>query len=402
MISNYFKNRICLEIGDFCVKLLKHPALYLSLSCCFASVCFAQPMKGEEDVPGHYPGKPPSEVSQAVKDHFETNSSKIDKTHPTFKALANLGESMKEKIASYATDLGFKRSSSGLEQTFKNENACLENRDLYCPIIFNIFDTNTLISSIASEPLFLENKQALSLEMRPFYSRINQSSSREDYNALGHQLGGILGIKTQKASYFFSGHLLYSYSELDLIKNNRTEGHNIILGITGGLSRKYVGIDLTFLSGINFSKMNRGSVLESSPKTLFCGLSPLLVLYPKFVPIDFFVGGEAFYVYQTSFDEKGKGGLDCTISYPKDTAFLFKVKMGPSHTLKKETETRLYQFVVSLAAVAQSHIIDTISFVPKILFESQGKEKRGGWLLQWEGKFSDHTKNYTVAYGLRF
>ena len=169
-----------------------------------------------------------------------------------------------------------------------------KDENLYRPMIFNTFQTNMMLASIAQEPLFLESKEELSVELRPLFAHQNWSTSMKNYALRGSQLGGILSIRKQRESYFLVTNLLYSNSSLRLQNKFEYQGNTIALAATGGLLRERIGSSLQLSLGGNFSKMHRDK-MESHTKMIFLGASPLVVFYTKPFPIDFhFPGPQTF------------------------------------------------------------------------------------------------------------
>lgn len=276
-----------------------------------------------------------------------------------------------------------------------------KDENLYRPMLFNTFQTSALLSDIAKEPLFLENKEEFSLEIRPFFTHQNWSTSMKNYGIRGGQVGGIITLRKQKYSHFLAGHVLYSNSSLRVQNKFENDGNTVILGATGGILRKRLGASLQLSAGGNFSKMDRDK-MKSHPKMVFFNASPLVVFYTEPFPLDFFIGGDIFYANRFAFDETGNEGFDHEISYNSSKNVLWKVKAGPSYTFRRRKETRLYQLLVSLAVNIQSAVPDHLSYTPKVLFENQGNNKRGGWLLGLGFDLSKHQKDYTIAGGIRF
>ena len=291
------------------------------------------------------------------------------------------------KRAIYESFMGFDSSAWKQTRYPRDEN-------LYRPMLFNTFETSALLADVAREPLFLENKEEFSVEMRPFFTHQNWSTSMKNYGIRGGQIGGIMTLRKQKHSHFLAGHVLYSNSSLRVQNEFENDGNTVILATTGGILRKRVGASLQLSAGGNFSKMNRDK-MKSHPKMVFFNASPLVVFYTEPFPLDFFIGGDLFYANRFAFDETGNEDFDHEISYDSSKNVLWKFKAGPSYTFRRRTE-------ISLAVNVQSAIPDHLSYSPKVLFESQGNNKRGGWLLGLGFDLSKHQKDYTIAGGIRF
>jgi len=299
-------------------------------------------------------------------------------------------------------------SERGVWGIFENSQnfLCTTDERIYGPSRLNAFETNAFLNTFASEPLFLENKEEFSVELRPFF-RIGKNpygNKTLPYNA--HQIGIILGLRKQFPARFVSAELLYGRSHLSLRDtSDEVDDHNVMLGVTGGLFKNHISGSLTFNVGGTFSDMNKSEdkKRKSHPKALLIGMSPLLVAYPPSVPIDFFLGGDLFYIHGFGFDETQKGDkYSCNLDYESSNHFLWRVKAGPSYTLKHSSDKRLYQFVFSLATNMQSALASRVSFYPNIFFESQGDKKRGGWLLKLGYERAKDKGTLDFSYGLRF
>ena len=360
-------------------------------------------------LPENYPGKPPAEISNLFREHFEENVPEIDEDHPNYIALQEVKEKMQEIFGT-----GENKNSP---DTFSANGSlpllgapkpflCTTDEPLYRPSRLNAFETNAFLNTFASEPLFLENKEEFSVELRPFFKGGKNPDGNKTLPYNGNQIGIILGLRKQFPLSFVSAELLYGRSFLS-IKNTSDEfdDHNVLLGITGGLFRTHVAGSLTFSVGGTFSDMNKreDEKRKSHPKAVVVGSSPLLVFYPPNFPIDFFLGGDLFYVHCFGFEETQKGDkYSCNLDYESSDHFFWRVKAGPSYTFKRSSTKRLYQLVFSFATNVQSAFANRFSFYPSLLFESQGHEKRGGWLLKLGYEFSTDRGAVDLAYGLRF
>lgn len=328
--------------------------------------------------------------------------------HPNSIALQEVKEKMEEIFGGEKWD--------GSPETFSENDSwplfgtskilCTTNEPLYGPSRLNAFETNAFLNTFASEPLFLENKEEFSVEVRPFFriGKNPQGNQTLPYNA--HQIGVILGLRKQFPKRFVSAELLYGRSHLSLRDtSDEFDDHNVMLGLTGGFFKNHISGSLTFSVGGTFSEMNKCEEKRrnSQPKALLIGMSPLLVVYPPSVPIDFFLGGDLFYVHGFGFEETQKGyKYSCNLDYESSNDFLWRVKAGPSYTLKRSSAKRLYQLVFSLATNVQGASGSPVFLYPNILFESQGYKKRGGWLLKLGYERSKDKGALDLAYGLRF
>ena len=341
--------------------------------------------------PEEYQEELPKEISDTIRTSFGENEFGVDeeKIDPTLRdVMENMHRAIYNSLLNF-DDCDLKRLR------------CPKDENLYRPMIFNTFQTNMMLASVAQEPLFLDNKEELSLELRPLFAHQNWSTSMKNYALRGSQLGGILSIRKQRDSYFLATNLLYSNSSLRVQNKFEYEGNTIALAATGGLLRERMGSSLQLSLGGNFSKMDRDK-MESRTKMIFLGASPLVVFYTKPFPIDFFVGGDVFYAHRFAFDEEGKGDCGYKNAYEPLEKVLWRLKAGPAYTFKRKTEKRLYQLLFSLAVNIQSAIPDYISYSPKVLFESQRNNKRGGWLLELGLDLSKHQKDYFLTGGIKF
>lgn len=341
--------------------------------------------------PEDYKKEPVNEISDTIRTSFGENEFGVDgeKIDPTLRdVMENMHRAIYNSLVNF-DDPDLKRLR------------CPKDENLYRPMIFNTFQTNMMLASVAQEPLFLDNKEELSVELRPLFAHQNWSTSMKNYALRGSQLGGILSIRKQRDSYFLATNLLYSNSSLRVQNKFEYEGNTVNLAATGGLLRERMGSSLQLSLGGNFSKMDRDK-MESRTKMIFLGASPLIVFYTKPFPIDFFVGGDVFYAHRFAFDEEGKGNCDHKNTYEPLEKVLWRLKAGPAYTFKRKTEKRLYQLLFSLAVNIQSAIPDYISYSPKVLFESQGNNKRGGWLLELGLDLSKHQKDYFLTGGIKF
>ena len=120
----------------------------------------------------------------------------------------------------------------------------------------------------------------------------------------------------------------------------------------------------------------------------------MLVYYMEAkVPLDLFLGGDIYYAHKPTFD---------SYDFKAKNDVLWRVKLGPSYTMKREGRYRLYQLKFSLAGNVQSQIPDRFTAAPSILFESQTLEGHGGYLFKLGFDLGSKKKSWQLAYGLRF
>lgn len=386
------------------MKIL-NPLLSLSFLIAVTNFAFSQ----DEGASDNYPGNPTAKTSNLFGEHFEENVPEIDEDHPNYIAFQEAKEKMQE-IFGYGENTNYSDTSSangswlllGTSKPF----LCTTDERIYGPSRLNAFETNAFLNTFASEPLFLENKEEVSVELRPFFrgGKNPEGNKTLPYNA--NQIGIILGLRKQLPLSFVSAELLYGRSLLSLKDtSDEIDDHNVMLGITGGLFRTHVSGSLTFSVGGTFSDMNKREAKKrkSQPKALVVGAGPLFVFYPPSFPIDFFLGGDLFYVHGFGFEETQKEDkYSCKLDYESSNYFLWRVKAGPSYTFKRSSTKRLYQLVFSFATNVQSTFANRVSFHPSLLFESQGHKKRGGWILKLGYEFSTDRGAVDLAYGLRF
>lgn len=386
------------------MKIL-NPLLSLSFLIAVTNFAFSQ----DEGASDNYPGKPPAETSNLFREHFEESNPEIDEDDPNYIAFQEVKEKMQEIFGpgenTNPPDTSSANGSWLLLGTSK-PFLCTTDERIYGPSRLNAFETNAFLNTFASEPLFLENKEEVSVEIRPFFrgGKNPDGNKTLPYNA--NQIGLVLGLRKQLPLSFVSAELLYGRSCLSLKDtSDEVDDHNVMLGVTGGLFRTHVSGSLTFSVGGTFSDMNKREAKKrkSQPKAFVVGAGPLVVFYPPSFPLDFFIGGDLFYVHGFGFEETQKEDkYSCKLDYEISNHFLWRVKAGPSYTFKRSSEKRLYQLVSSFATNVQSAFANRISFHPSLLFESQGHEKHGGWLLKLGYEFSKDRGAVDLAYGLHF
>ena len=250
------------------------------------------------------------------------------------------------------------------------------------PIQENSFETSSALVSIAQEPLFLDNRDEFSIELRPFLGGKNYDSC--------FQSGSVLTLRKQWEGRYISGQLLGAKNHF-VHENSR----DIIAALTYG--QRFLGQfagALTLFSTWTDSKINFYGIHVSPPKAWSLGLSPMLVYYMEAkVPLDLFLGGDIYYGHKPAFD-----GYD----FKAKNDVLWRVKFGPSYTMKREGRHRLYQLKFALAANLQSQIPDRFIAAPSIFFESQPLELRGGYLFKLDFNLGEKKKSWSLSYGLRF
>ena len=361
-----------------------------------------------ETPPETYPGKPPTEISNLFKEVCEANDPEIDEIHPNYIAYQEVKEKIEEIFGTgenkNSPDNLFTNSSWTLVGSPKH--LCHTNEALYGPSRLNAFETSTLLNAFANKPLFLESKEELSVELYPFYrfGKNPDGNKTLPYNC--NQVGIILEVRKEFPLSFVSAELLYGRSFLSL--KNTSDGfddHNALLGITGGFFKNHISGSLTLSVGGIFGEMNKREAekRKSHPKSLAFGAGPLLVFYPPNFPIDFFLGGDLSYIHSFGFEEtQKKNNYSCHLDYTSSDHFFWRVKAGPSYTLKRSSKKRLYQTVFSFATNVQGAFVNRVTFYPSILFESQGHEKHGGWLFKLGYERSKNRGAVDLACGLRF
>lgn len=251
-----------------------------------------------------------------------------------------------------------------------------------------LFETMIPLADQAQEPLFLDNKHQFSVEIRPFFGHTP--------NSCGDQLGFVFSPRKQWSDRYISGQFLYASSS----KRNSEAAGSLTYGqkIFSDFAAS-----MTVAGGYSWSEFLRKDdrrSYQSDPKVWSLGMSPMLVYYiPIKVPLDLFLGGDVYYLSRLEVEESSDGET-CTYAARNDA--FYRVKVGPSYTMKREGRCRLYQLKFSLSANLQSQIPDRFVVAPSILFESQGHESRGGYLLKLGFDLGSKKKSWQLAYGLRF
>ena len=285
------------------------------------------------------------------------------------------------------------------EEALKDSNVSIErqhdcfrkNLGIFRSILRQSFETNSFLTSTAQQPLFLDNKEKFSVEIRPFLCDTNRHQFL--------QLGGILTARKQYTGGYVAGQFLYSYGEFDLSRSH-AKRNDILLAFTYGKHfNDFFGGSLTFSSGYSWSDLNREYGHMSHSKAWSLGLSPLLVYYLDKAPVDFFLGGDFYYSQRLKFEEHYKSK---TCTYDAENDLLWRIKAGPSYTMKREGKRRLYQLRFSLAGNVQSQIPDRFTVAPNVLFESQPNNGSGGYLFELGLNLGKFKKLWNIAYGLRF
>jgi hypothetical protein len=251
----------------------------------------------------------------------------------------------------------------------------------------SLFESLASLADQAQEPLFLDNKQQFSVEVRPFVGHTP--------NSCGTELGVILTPRYHWQDSYISGQFLYATSSK---KSSEVAG-----SLTYGHFFNQVAASMTLVGGhdwASFLRKDDRRSYRSNPKVWSLGLSPMLVYYmPTKVPLDLFLGGDVYYSRRSSLEESSDGE---TCTYDADNDVLWRVKAGPSYTMKREGKARLYQLKFSLAGNVQSQVPDRFTVAPNFLFESQPLEGRGGYLFNLGFNLGSQKKSWQLAYGLRF
>jgi hypothetical protein len=273
----------------------------------------------------------------------------------------------------------------------KHESYCKDPKT-FRSVMWHSFETNSKLTASAQEPLFLDNKEEFSIEIRPFFNHTTKKHVL--------QLGGILTARKQWENKYISGQLLYGLS----FGWYNTVAQNALLALTyGQFFNNSLSGSLTFSSGFAYSDFERdcdSRYYRSHPKSWSLGLSPMLVYYLHTkVPVDLFLGGDLYYTHRFSVEESSRS-LNCTYDAEKD--LLWRLKVGPSYTMKRSGEKRLYQLRFSLAGNVQSQIPDRFTVSPNILFKSQPHSSGGGYLFELGLTLGRFKKLWNIAYGLRF
>ena len=306
-------------------------------------------------------------------------------------------EKLKEHEALTGRPLNNGQIQSEMAEAIRNSMFGMD--DPYCtdpkafrPIVWHSFDTNSLLTSTAQQPLFLDNKEEFSVEIRPFLCDTNRHQFL--------QLGGILTARKQYTGGYVAGQFLYSYGEFDLPRSH-TKINDILFAFTYGKHfNDFLGGSLTFSSGYSWSDFNREYGYISHPKACSLGLSPMLVYYLHTkVPVDLFLGSDLYYAHRFFIEESSRS---LSYTYDAKNNLLWRIKAGPSYTMKSEGKRRLYQLRFSLAGNVQSQIPDRFTVAPNVLFESQLHSSGGGYLFELGLNLGKFKKLWNIAYGLRF
>ena len=308
-------------------------------------------------------------------------------------------EKLKEHEALTGRPLNNGQIQSEMAEAIRNSMFGMEEYDPYCtdpkafrPIVWHSFETNSLLTSTAQQPLFLDNKEEFSVEIRPFLCDTNRHQFL--------QLGGILTARKQYTGGYVAGQFLYSYGEFDLPRSH-AKRNDILFAFTYGKHfNDFLGGSLTFSSGYSWSDFNREYGYISHPKACSLGLSPMLVYYLHTkVPVDLFLGSDLYYAHRFFIEESSRS---LSYTYDAKNNLLWRIKAGPSYTMKREGKRRLYQLRFSLAGNVQSQIPDRFTVAPNVLFESQPNNGSGGYLFELGLNLGKFKKLWNIAYGLRF
>ena len=210
----------------------------------------------------------------------------------------------------------------------------------------------------------------------------------------------IITARKQWQNRYISGQLLYGLS----LGWYNTVAQNALLALTyGQFFNGSLSGSVTLSSGFAYSDFERdcdSRHYRSYPKSWSLGLSPMLVYYmPTKVPLDLFLRGDLYYAHRFSVEESSRS---LSYTYSAEDNLLWRIKAGPSYTMKREGKRRLYQLRFSLAGNVQSHIPDRFTVAPNVLFESQPNDGRGGYLFELGLNLGKFKKLWNIAYGLRF
>ena len=264
----------------------------------------------------------------------------------------------------------------------------IKDPEVFKKFQWSLFESLASLADQAQEPLFLDNKQQFSIEVRPFVGHTP--------NSCGAQLGVIVTPRYHWKDSYVSGQFLYATSSKSTreVSGSLTYGH---------FFNNQFAASMTLAGGYNWASFLRKDDRHSyirNPKVWSLGLSPMLVYYmPTKACLDLFLGGDIYYSQRLSLEEFSNWE---TCSYDADSNILWRVKAGPSYTMKREGKSRLYQLKTSLGLNVQSPIPDRFTVAPNILFESQPLEGRGGYLFNLGFNLGSQKKCWSFAYGLRF
>ena len=252
----------------------------------------------------------------------------------------------------------------------------------------SLFETMIPLADQAQEPLFLDNKHQFSVEIRPFFGHTS--------NSCGDQLGFVFSPRKQWSDRYISGQFLYASSSKrnSEVAGSLTYGQKIFNDFAASM---------TVAGGYSWSEFLRKDdrrSYQSDPKVWSLGVSPMLVYYiPTKAALDLFLGGDVYYLYRLEVEESSDGE---TCTYAAENNAFYRVKAGPSYTMKREGRYRLYQLRFSIAGNVQSQTPDRLTAAPSILFDSQPIELRGGYLFKLDFNLGEKKKSWSLSYGLRF
>lgn len=269
-------------------------------------------------------------------------------------------------------------------------------------LLTHAFQTTTLLSDFSQEPFFLKNKNEISFGIRPFLFTSNQDLYTNK------KLGLIATLRKQTAFSFKQVEILAAfntsfgkepiYRKRRLSHDHAIDGKEIALALTGGFHKEKIGGALQLCLGGNFSDSKR-FVMSGEQKVVFVGLSPILTVTPRPLPVDFFVGGDVVFAKRPSFEEKHEDYYENV--YEKQKEILWRVKAGPSYTFQRQTKKRLYQVLLSCSANIENAFEHLFSLSPSLLFQSQNLKKRGSWLFSLDSRFAKQNRDWTFSWGIR-
>lgn len=208
----------------------------------------------------------PEDIQKDFQEHLRQNVPEIDPRDPTVVALREQGNQIHQGMLEASENsrglFNGKNSSydqaevdRDIEEAIELTQAQLgytddkddryEYKEHHLKQIQNTsFETSTVLASIAQEPLFLDNKEGFSFEIRPFLSGKNYEHCA--------QFGALVNARYQWSEKYISGQIL-SARNIFVHENSR----DLIAALTYGhfFNEKFSG-SLTLSSGWTQSKLN--------------------------------------------------------------------------------------------------------------------------------------------------
>ena len=399
IVNNSFKEQIkinsslsktCSEhiLGAF-FNLKTATALAITALLMVSSIAHASLSEAAEN---DYQQKPsninvPKDVQSQVKEEMENSLASIgfpieDEYDPDRKP-----QNAAEAMAMVSAKISEAIAKSGFNYKWELPPPYIPDYKAFKKFQWCLFESLADLADQAQEPLFLENKKQFSVEIRPFVGHISDGT--------GNLLGFVVKPRYHGSSSYLSGQFLYGTAW------NKTE---VSGAFTYGhfFNEKFAG-SITLVGGYDWAYFHRKDgrrSYRSDPKVWSIGLSPMFVYYlPAKVPLDLFLGADIAWSQRLAVEESSDGWI---YPYAEQNDVLWRVKAGPSYTLKREGKSRLYQLKTSLAGNVQSQMTDRFTAAPDILFESQPLEGRGGYLFKLGLNLGSQKKSWQFAYGLRF